>query len=68
MFAMGSLLMFTIHASELPDANNPKLHEPLLRENYWLRLRRPEKRTSGSSFGKTALAVSAKNHRNAEQS
>lgn len=32
MFAMGSLLMFTIHASELPGMNNPKLHEPLLRE------------------------------------
>lgn len=32
MFAMGSLLMFTIHANELPGMNNPKLHEPLLRE------------------------------------
>jgi AcrR family transcriptional regulator len=32
MFAMGSLLMFTIHASELPGMNNPKLHKPLLRE------------------------------------
>lgn len=32
MFAMGSLLMFTIRASELPGMNNPKLHEPLLRE------------------------------------
>ena len=32
MFAMGSLLMFTIHANELPGMHNPKLHEPLLRE------------------------------------
>ncbi len=32
MFAMGSLLMFTIRASELPGMNNPKMHEPLLRE------------------------------------
>ena len=32
MFAMGSLLMFTIHANEMPGMNNPKLHEPLLRE------------------------------------
>jgi len=32
MFAMGSLLMFTIHANELPGMNDPKLHEPLLRE------------------------------------
>ena len=32
MFAMGSLLMFTMHANELPGMNNPKLHEPLLRE------------------------------------
>jgi AcrR family transcriptional regulator len=32
MFAMGSLLMFTIHANELPGMTNPKLHEPLLRE------------------------------------
>lgn len=32
MFAMGSLLMFTVHANELPGMNNKKLHEPLLRE------------------------------------
>ena len=32
MFAMGSLLMFTIHANEMPGMKNPKLHEPLLRE------------------------------------
>lgn len=32
MFAMGSLLMFSIHASEMPGMNNPKLHEPVLQE------------------------------------
>ena len=32
MFAMGSLLMFTIHASEMPGMNNKKLHEPVLQE------------------------------------
>ena len=32
MFAMGSLLMFTIHVNEMPGMNNQKLHEPILRE------------------------------------
>lgn len=31
-FAMGSLLMFTMQANELPGISDPKLHQPLLRE------------------------------------
>lgn len=32
MFAMGSLLMFTMHVNEMPGMQNKKLHEPILRE------------------------------------
>lgn len=32
MFAMGSMLMFSIRASELPGIQNPKLHEVVMRE------------------------------------
>jgi len=32
LFAMGSLLMFTIHVNEIPAMNSPKLQEPILRE------------------------------------
>jgi len=32
MFAMGSMLMFSIRANELPEMQNPKLHKVVLRE------------------------------------
>lgn len=32
MFAMGSMLMFSIRANEMPGMQNPKLHEAVLRE------------------------------------
>jgi hypothetical protein len=32
MFAMGSLLMFTIHINEMPGMNSKQMHEPILRE------------------------------------
>jgi AcrR family transcriptional regulator len=32
MFAMGALLMFSIHADEMPEMQNAKVHEAVLRE------------------------------------